>query len=243
MKKIFTLLLSIASISTFAQRSCDIEVKMTSPTTSTVIHSGFPTNVAYTAKNLGPDKLMAGDTILWGLALNNTIIGGTAFYAKITADVAVGATILTYNQNITFTIPTENPAANYCAFMNAFNRIEGNAQVTDATTTNNQGCAVVNMRSSSIKVIGDGLAKAVNINATPNPANDVVTISYNLVNPETVTVAIYDMNGRQVVDSKMDKQIAGENSIQLNTSELESGLYFYEVKVGNDSKRYKLMVN
>jgi hypothetical protein len=243
MKKIFTLLLTIATISSYAQRVCDIEVKLSSPTAAAVIHSGYPVNVSYTVKNLGPDKLMAGDTVLWGLAINNTAIGGTVFYAKLTADLAAGATVMTYNQNITFTIPTENPQANFCAFFSAFNRIEGNAQVTDGVTTNNQGCAMVNMRSSGIKVIGDGLAKAVNINATPNPANDFVTISYDLVNPETVSVAIYDMNGRQVVDTQTDKQVAGENSMQLNTSALESGLYFYEVKIGNDSKRYKLMVN
>ena len=51
------------------------------------------------------------------------------------------------------------------------------------------------------------------------------------------------MNGRLVIAPITDKQGAGENSLQLNTSELEAGLYFYEVKIGNDSKRYKLMVD
>lgn len=243
MKKIFTLLLAFSSLTIFAQRSCDVEVTMTKPTAGQIIRSGEQFNITYSVKNLGPGSLLAGDTVLWGLAINNVIVNGSLYFRVLTADVAKDAVIQTYNQNVTLTIPNATPDANFCATFSAFKRVSGVAQVTDPSTTNNLGCQVVNMRSSGIKVIGDGIAVASNINASPNPANDVVTVSYFLVNPATVTVSLFDMNGRQVVGSVTDKQGAGDNSLQLNTSELEAGLYFYEVKIGNDSKRYKLMVN
>lgn len=243
MKKILTLLLAFTSFSVFAQRYCDIEVKMTSPAAGTVIRNGFPVNVTYSFKNLGPDQIMVGDTVFGILALDNVAFTNLSFYLVVKTAVPKDGAIVSFNQGINFNFNNAIPAGNLCAISVLTNRIEGNPQVRDTATKNSSSCSVVNIRSNDIKIIGEGLALATHINASPNPANDLVTISYFLVNPSTVTVSLFDMNGRQVVGSVTDKQGAGSNSLQLNTSELEAGLYFYEVKIGNDSKRYKLMVN
>ncbi|MFM9946061.1 MAG: T9SS type A sorting domain-containing protein [Bacteroidia bacterium] len=243
MKKIFTLLLAFTSFSLFAQRYCDIEVKLTSPASGTVIRSGFPVNVTYAFKNLGPDKLMKGDTIYAFLSLDNAVYTNLSFGFVVAADIAKDGAILSFNQGINFNYNAAVPAGNLCASSLLRNSIEGNPQVKDTSLKNNSSCSVVNIRSNDIKIIGEGLAVATHINASPNPANEMVTISYNLVNPSTVLVSLFDINGRQVTASVSDKQGAGENSLQINISQLEAGIYFYEVKIGNDSKRYKLMVN
>jgi len=242
MKKLFTILISLISLSSFAQRSCDMETVMTKPTTGMKVASGYSIDVAYTVKNLGPDKLMSGDTIIWGLSINNTAVNGTVYAAVLNKELAKDSFVIKYNQKIAFNFTNETPNANFCAFFVVQNRIEGNKQVNDPVSTNNSGCKVVYM-TADIKTLGNGLAVAANINASPNPANDYTTISYNLMNPETVTVSLYDINGRLVIAPISDKQSAGENNMKINTSDLVTGLYFYEVKIGNQSKRYKLMVN
>lgn len=241
MKKIFTILLALISVSTFAQRTCDMEVVMTKPTANQKVAAGFAFDVAYTVKNLGPDKLMPGDTIFWGFTLNGSVLGNITG-AVLNAQVAKDSFIIKFNNKLNINFAFENPSSNFCAFFIVQNRIEGNKQVNDPVATNNSGCKVLNM-TANMKTLGNGLTVATKINASPNPANNFTNISYELINPETVTVSLYDMNGRLVITPITDKQGAGENSIQLNTSELISGLYFYEVKIGNDSKRYKLMVD
>ncbi len=243
MKKIFTLALTLVSVATFAQRSADISVTMNSPTTGTNIVSGKSFTLNYTGTNMGPDKLAIGDTVVYGLVINNTFINGTIFFRVLTADILKDGVVQSFNQTVTLNIPNELNNANFCAYVGAQNRSFGSPKVSDPATANNLGCSVVNLKTSSIKSLGEGLATATHINATPNPANDVVNISYELVNPETVSVALYDMNGRQVVETITNKQSAGENTVQMNTSELNSGLYFYEVKIGVNTKRYKLMIN
>lgn len=230
-------------MASFAQRSCDLQVTMSSPTAGTNITSGQPFNLSYVVKNNGPDALKAGDTAIWALTINNAIVNGSAFFSILTTDVAKDGIVVTYNQNQTFTFGTNTANANLCAVFSATNRSFGVAKVADAVPTNNTGCVVVNMKTAGIKSIGKGLALATEINASPNPANESVNISYTLVNPATVTITLFDMSGRQVLESITDKQGAGANTMHFNTSELNAGMYFYEVRIGDQAERYKLMVN
>jgi hypothetical protein len=243
MKKIFTILLTLISISSFSQRFCDVEAKLSSPVEGTIVRNGWPVNVTWAFKNLGPDKLMKGDTVTAILSLNNVVYTQLSFGIVLNADVAKDASFLSFNQSINFNYTNAVPQGNLCILAVLRNRIDGNPQVMDSATKNNNSCAMIDIRSNDIKVIGKGLAVATQINALPNPAKNNVSISYTLINPETVTVAIFDMNGRLVINPSTDKQSAGENSMNFDISTLNSGLYFYEVKIGNLSERYKLMVN
>lgn len=243
MKKIFTILLIFATIASFGQRSCNLEVTMSSPAGGTTIRKGSPVMVTFTIKNLGPDAIMPGDTVWSFLSVDNIAFSNFTYRITYSANIPANGTAYIFSKSIDFDFNNAVPAANLCGTAIILNRIEGNVQVSDPVTTNNSGCSVVNIRSNDIKVLGKDLAIATDINASPNPANDFVNVSYKLINPETVTVSIYDMNGRLVSEPVTDKQGAGDNSIRVNTSELNAGLYFYEVKIGNQSERYKLMVN
>lgn len=243
MKKVFTLLfVTIASVSAFAQRSCDVKAVMNKPTNGQWIKAGQSFNLNYTFTNMGPDNLLIGDTVVWALVINNVVVNGTIQGGALIKDIPKDSSIRVNFPSFALTFGNEVSNAQFCATFNAYKRISGAAQVTDPVTTNNLGCVTVNM-SASEKVIGNINAVATEVTLSPNPATDYAEVNYNLTNPNTVTVAIYDMNGRQVVNSVSDKQGSGYNSMRLNTSSLNSGLYFYEVKVGNESKRFKLMIN
>lgn len=76
----------------------------------------------------------------------------------------------------------------------------------------------------------------------PNPTKDQVTISVTLKAADNITVAIVDLNGREVVATHSKAYGAGEQKIQLSTEMLPSGNYFVQIAAGNAVMRTKLTV-
>ena len=73
----------------------------------------------------------------------------------------------------------------------------------------------------------------------PNPAKDEVVIQLANSNFETGKVNIYDIHGKAIMK---DIKFEG-NSSSINLTDLESGMYFIELMVGNLSSIQKLIVN
>jgi hypothetical protein len=67
------------------------------------------------------------------------------------------------------------------------------------------------------------------ISAFPNPANEVISFRYNLTDyqDERIVLQIFDESGRNVKELLLDP-IVGET--QWNTSQLQTGLYVYQLK-------------
>lgn len=66
----------------------------------------------------------------------------------------------------------------------------------------------------------------------PNPFNPVTTIRYSLAKREHVTLAIYDLLGRQVDVVVDSPQNAGAYEVSFDGRSLASGVYFYRLKAG-----------
>lgn len=66
-------------------------------------------------------------------------------------------------------------------------------------------------------------------NAYPNPANSITTIAIQNMNT-AMQIVVTDLSGRKVM---MQDVSAGASTVQLNTSNLESGIYFYYLTDGN----------
>ncbi|PJJ52964.1 T9SS type A sorting domain-containing protein [Hymenobacter chitinivorans] len=68
----------------------------------------------------------------------------------------------------------------------------------------------------------------------PNPAAEQTSISFSLAKPATVTLAVYDAQGRRVA-TLLDNQsqTGGDHSVQLTTTSLAAGLYHYRLEVGD----------
>ena len=83
----------------------------------------------------------------------------------------------------------------------------------------------------------------------PNPFNPVTVIKYQLPDPAEVTLAIYDVSGRQVrklVDSQ--RMIAGAHGATWDGRDnsgnpVGSGVYFYVLRAGGltDARRMVLL--
>lgn len=75
------------------------------------------------------------------------------------------------------------------------------------------------------------------INEYPIPAVNEVTLSFSLVNQSSISIDIYNMLGRLVINGFKGVLPAGSNEVIINTSELDDGVYFYTME-GNTLGKY-----
>ena len=80
------------------------------------------------------------------------------------------------------------------------------------------------------------------VNVAPNPANENTNFNIILRNNKEVSIDLYDLTGKlidNVTNSYLNK---GVHSISYNTSNLNSGIYIFQVSSGNEVNSGKLIV-
>ncbi len=76
----------------------------------------------------------------------------------------------------------------------------------------------------------------------PNPFNPSTVINFNLTKKEKVSLAVYDIVGREVA-TLIDKDFtAGFHSVRFNASNLSSGIYFYRLQTEEHSVVKKMVL-
>jgi hypothetical protein len=93
---------------------------------------------------------------------------------------------------------------------------------------------------------GDGIEETASnslISLYPNPAKDILNIEMEAETNQHVILRMFDISGRQVKEMEV-RANGGMNKIQLNISDLESGLYhvqfFVDQQLSFSSKVSKL---
>ncbi|MFY9310667.1 MAG: T9SS type A sorting domain-containing protein [Bacteroidia bacterium] len=76
----------------------------------------------------------------------------------------------------------------------------------------------------------------------PNPANDKTTLNISLNKTGKVTIALFDMTGKSVIDVFTGQINAGMNSFAINTAELPAGIYFTKIVTDSYSKTVKTVI-
>lgn len=74
----------------------------------------------------------------------------------------------------------------------------------------------------------------------PNPFNPVTKIRFSLPQTSSVTMKLYDVTGRLVMEMINGRYSAGTYEYQLDGSAISSGIYFYELKTDKFSEVKKL---
>ncbi|WP_428236418.1 family 10 glycosylhydrolase [Gracilimonas sp.] len=69
----------------------------------------------------------------------------------------------------------------------------------------------------------------------PNPFNPVTRITFDLPNSGFTTLKVFDMLGRQVTELVSRNMTAGEHTVNFDASELSSGIYIYQLNMGDVS--------
>lgn len=76
----------------------------------------------------------------------------------------------------------------------------------------------------------------------PNPFRDQTTIRYELPQPESVRLEVFDVRGRRVAQLVTDEQPAGRNEIAFQADRLPSGIYFVRLLVDGQSLSRRMTV-
>jgi hypothetical protein len=74
----------------------------------------------------------------------------------------------------------------------------------------------------------------------PNPFNPSTTISFSVPQPGDVTIALFDLLGKEVATVVNERLDAGRYSVAFSARSLPSGLYFYHMRAGNFSETKKM---
>jgi len=76
----------------------------------------------------------------------------------------------------------------------------------------------------------------------PNPFNPSTVIKYTLPKSEFVTLIVYDILGNEIARLVNGNQNSGEHTVNFNSSDLTSGIYFYQLKAGENRSMKKMIV-
>lgn len=76
----------------------------------------------------------------------------------------------------------------------------------------------------------------------PNPFNPSTNINFELPAANFVSLKIYDMTGREVMQLVNEIKEAGYYTVKFNASMLSSGIYFYKIQAGDFVSTKKMML-
>ena len=76
----------------------------------------------------------------------------------------------------------------------------------------------------------------------PNPFNSTTIINYSLPNTSIVTINLYDVLGNEIATLLKEKKSSGNYKIELNTNNLTSGIYYYQMRTNSFKNTKKLIL-
>lgn len=80
-------------------------------------------------------------------------------------------------------------------------------------------------------------------NNYPNPFNPSTVISYQITELSNVKLTVYDILGNEIDVLVNKEQNAGEYQVEFKGAKLSSGVYFYQIQVGNYFETKKMILN
>jgi hypothetical protein len=76
----------------------------------------------------------------------------------------------------------------------------------------------------------------------PNPFNPVTIIRYHVPAKNHISIAVFDLLGREVSTLVNDVQTAGNYTIDFDASRLSSGIYYYQLRSGSFVETKKMVL-
>ncbi len=248
MKKIYSLaLLMVLTVSAFAQRTINYEVTLASPASSQVITPSTQFTIDAVIKNLGPDALVATDSTFYFLSLSGSYlpINGGVFWNRWGRTMNVNDTIHVTFSGLTLNY-SQDVDSNRTLCFNAIPSFDGGGvdTIADNDLTNNSGCVTMLFKAATTSVgqitaTTNGLSTA---SIYPNPAHGNTTVNVNMANTADVYVKVLDVVGRTVLTTEKSRLTKGEHKINVDLSNLQPGLYIYQVNMGRDKSSGKLQI-
>ncbi len=235
MKKLLLVAAAFVSANAFAQRNIVWETNdIISPES---IQSGTSTTsfeVSFAGKNLGPDTVLAGDTIIWQFAIVN--VNPVIAYPSAT-QLRIDIASKTYLPNDTMVI--SSPLLTLNGYMaTSFNAqimvqsyIMNAGSLVSATPTSPNSEKLTNIKEKTIVWwnnqrwpvgLSEELSKATT-NVYPNPVSDKLYIETTYGKAKNIVVT--DITGKQVASIN-----TAEFNAEVDVTSFNKGIYFYQIK-------------
>lgn len=209
---LFTALAFLVSFSIQAQRYTDLSMTVTNVGNGDTMFVGDTQITRFSVKNLGPDTLLASDTMAIEVKINNVVVGfppnlnpfmARTGYALIPGD----STFVDIN-----TIPDSNMLGDYviCGRVWPLNTA---LLFMDTLMGNNSSCKKLRVEQRPVTIYD--LTQDENIlSVYPNPANNQLNVELNIseVPKGSIEVTLYDMVGKKVYYGTME---TGKHSIKV----------------------------
>lgn len=76
----------------------------------------------------------------------------------------------------------------------------------------------------------------------PNPANGNTVIHYSIENAANVSLSVFDVTGKQVMNFNQGHQNSGEYQVEINAENLQAGVYFYTLNVNGNQVTRRMVI-
>ena len=76
----------------------------------------------------------------------------------------------------------------------------------------------------------------------PNPVEDHAVVSFNLIQEEEVGISVFNAMGTVVLQADANRYSSGHHRVELNTIDLEAGIYFIKLETALESSTHKIVV-
>jgi len=103
---------------------------------------------------------------------------------------------------------------------------------------------VDSVRSTPSAINNNSLIVSDNLNVFPNPAHDIVNISFDLFSNSDIEIDIYNLSGIKVANNKMGMHMPDRINIEMNLRNygLNNGIYFLKIVSGNQHVMKKVVL-
>jgi hypothetical protein len=251
MNKLFTLIAAACCFSSALQaqtaRDIDMEATLISVTPNKV-GPGENFVVKGVLKYVGTTPIKITDTVIYGLSYGGgllTIGGGSTFFktpkAMVTGDTFQINRTLSWNPYYSLADSTKD----FCLLTGIINRSADSAR--DKNSANNSSCVPHTRKKNDVPPAGiqDDLIESqlAKVGIYPNPAKNEVNVNVVMDHNSDVTIKVYDITGRLVINETKGTLAKGNHNIQLNTAKLNNGIYMYQVVMGEQIESGKITIN
>lgn len=238
MKQLYALIVFILAINISANaqpsRYVDLAVSLHTPVTGdTIIRGVDMLNINSAILDAGLSPFVPIDSIAYAILIDGTplqfVVGSKLVPYKTITDTLINpGDSIAYNMAIA--LDTTLPYGTYdvCVQVTPFN---STVPINDSVIANNKRCAtiVVSKRPTAVPLVNANISS---ISVYPNPSPDNVNFELEMLRSNNVTIKVYDITGRFTSVQQSAKLMQGKHTMQLNTANLHTGLYMYQLSIG-----------
>ena len=76
----------------------------------------------------------------------------------------------------------------------------------------------------------------------PNPFNSMTRIRYSIYSTQFVSLKVYDLLGKHIATLVNEQKPVGDYTVEFHPINLSSGIYFYQLEVGNSRQARKMIL-